>query len=97
MSTLNNSQPLTLDLFIERSKSFWPILVRHIKSHAITWGLLIALYGVVHANYRLCINETPSLPYTLFLICLNDTVETGGLIAFKWHQRQSLSRGISRS
>ena len=53
MSTLNKDQPLTLDLFIERSKSFGPILVKHVKSHAITWALLIALYGVVHANYRL--------------------------------------------
>ncbi len=68
MSTLNEHQPLTLDLFIERSKSFGPILVKHIKTHAITWVLLISLYGVIHANYRLAINQTPSLPYTLFLI-----------------------------
>ena len=85
MSTLNEHQPLTLDLFIERSKSFGPILIKHFKSHAMTWALLISLYGVIHANYQLAINQTPSLPYTLFLICLNDTVETDGLIAFKWH------------
>ncbi|MCX7101349.1 MAG: S26 family signal peptidase [Methylobacter sp.] len=85
MSALNDHQSLTFDLFIERSKSFSPILVKHLKSHAITWALLVSLYGVVHANYRLAINQTPSLPYTLFLICLNDTVETGGFIAFKWH------------
>jgi conjugal transfer pilin signal peptidase TrbI len=93
MSTLNNQQPLTPDLFFERSKSFGPILVKHIKSHAITWVLLVSLYGVVHANYRLAINQTPSLPYTLFLICLDDTVETGGFIAFKWHHGEPYPDG----
>lgn len=85
MSALNDQQPLMLDLCIERSKAFGPVLVKHLRSHAITWVLLISLYGVAHANYRLAMNQTPSLPYTLFLICLNDTVETGGFIAFKWH------------
>ena len=85
MSTLNEHQPFTLDLVIERSRSFGPVLVKHIKTHAITWILLILLYGVIHANYRLAINQTPSLPYTLFLISLDEKVETGGLIAFKWH------------
>lgn len=81
----NNKQPLTLDVFIEKSKSFGPILVKHIKYYGITWILLVALYGIFHANYRLAINQTPSLPYTLFLICLNRTVETGGFVAFRWH------------
>jgi conjugal transfer pilin signal peptidase TrbI len=89
MSTLNKpqpiKQPLTVDLFIERSKFFGPILLNHFKSHAITWALLAALYGVIHANYRLAINQTPSLPYRLFLISLDEKVETGGLIAFRWH------------
>ena len=85
MSTLNEHQPFTLDLVIERSKSFGPLVVKHFKTHAITWILLILLYGVIHANYRLAINQTPSLPYTLFLISLDEKVETGGLIAFKWH------------
>lgn len=89
MSTLNDSQParepLTVGLFIARCKSFGPILLAHFKSHAITWALLAALYSVIHANYRLAINQTPSLPYKLFLISLDEKVETGGLIAFRWH------------
>ena len=95
MSTLNNQQPLTFDFFIERSKSFGPILLKHIKTHAITWVLLVSLYGVIHANYRLAINQTPSLPYTLFLICLDDTVETGGLIAFRWHNGEPYPDGYT--
>ena len=58
MSTLNERQPLTLELFIVKSKDFGPVLVKHIKTHAITWLLLVSLYGVVHANYRLAINQT---------------------------------------
>ncbi|MBM4206954.1 MAG: hypothetical protein FJ190_02685 [Gammaproteobacteria bacterium] len=85
MSTLNRDEPLTIHVFIERTKTFGHILVNHLKSHSITWVLLILLYGVIHANYRLAINQTPSLPYTLFLICLDKNVETGGFIAFKWH------------
>lgn len=84
MSTLNNHH-LTLPLFIERTKSFGPILLKHVKSHAITWILLVSLYSVIHSNYRLAINQTPSLPYSVFLICLDKKVEVGGLVAFKWH------------
>jgi conjugal transfer pilin signal peptidase TrbI len=95
MSALNNQQPLILDLFIERSKAFAPLLVKHLKSHAITWALFVSLYGVIHANYRLAINQTPSLPYTLFLICLDDTVETGGYIAFEWRHGEPYPDGIT--
>lgn len=99
MSISNNSrslkEPLTVNLFIERSKSFGPILLNHIKTHAITWALLIALYGVIHANYRLAINQTPSLPYKLFLISLDEKVETGGFIAFRWHNGAPYPDGIT--
>jgi conjugal transfer pilin signal peptidase TrbI len=85
MLSSNNKQSLTLIVFFERSKSFVPILVKHFKQHAITWALLVSVYSVVQVNYRLAINQTQSLPYTLFLICLDKTVETGGFIAFRWH------------
>ena len=93
MSTLNRDEPLTLNVLIERTNAFGLILVNHLKSHAITWILLVALYGVIHANYRLAINQTPSLPYTLFLICLDKKVETGGFIAFKWHNGDPYPNG----
>ena len=95
MSALNNQHPITVDLFIERSKSFGPILLKHIKTHTVTWALLASLYGVVHANYRLAINQTPSLPYTLFLICLDEKVETGGLVAFRWHSGEPYPDGYT--
>jgi conjugal transfer pilin signal peptidase TrbI len=39
----------------------------------------------VHANYRLAFNESPSLPYKIMVIHLNEAVETGGFISFRWH------------
>jgi conjugal transfer pilin signal peptidase TrbI len=98
MSTLNEeieNEPLTLKLFIDRSKSFGPILLTHIKRYAITYALMAMLYGVVHANYRISYNETPSLPYTWFLVCLNETVDTGGFIAFRWHGGEPYPDGIT--
>ena len=85
MSTLNNRETLTPSVFIRRSKTFVPLLLKHLKSHAITWALLVLLFLVVNANYRLGFNLSPSLPYKLMVIHLNEAVETGGLISFRWH------------
>jgi conjugal transfer pilin signal peptidase TrbI len=71
--------------FVVKARLFMPVLVGHIKSHAISWLLLACLYLVVHANYRLAINQTPSLPYKLFLIHIDEKVVTGGLVAFRTH------------
>jgi conjugal transfer pilin signal peptidase TrbI len=78
-----------------KTRSFGSLLLKHTKSHGITWILLVLLYTIFHANYRLAINQTPSLPYTLFLICLNDTTETGGFIAFKWHNGKPYPDGYT--
>jgi conjugal transfer pilin signal peptidase TrbI len=85
MSRSSELQSLTVSEFIERGRAFCPVLAQHIKSHAVTWLLAIAMYMLIRANYRLAINETPSLPYGLFLIHLDSRVKTGGLVAFKSH------------
>lgn len=85
MSRSSELQSLTVSEFIERGRAFCPVLAQHIKSHAVTWLLAIAMYMLIRANYRLAINQTPSLPYHLFLICLDERIETGVLVAFKWH------------
>jgi conjugal transfer pilin signal peptidase TrbI len=61
------------------------LLVRHLKSQWLTWLLLFTLYGVIHANYRLVFNQTPSLPFTLLVIALHEPVEAGEYLAFIWH------------
>ncbi|POZ50660.1 S26 family signal peptidase [Methylovulum psychrotolerans] len=67
-----------------RTQAFMPKLLRHIRLHGLAWVLLVALASVIQANYRIAINRTPSLPYSVYVICLNDTVEPGGFIAFYW-------------
>jgi conjugal transfer pilin signal peptidase TrbI len=70
-----------------------PKLLRHISLHGLAWLLLLALASVIKANYRIAINRTPSLPYSVYLICLNDTVEPGGFIAFYWHNGKPFPNG----
>lgn len=98
MSLLNRllvQQRLTLDCFVKNCRSFAPILLSHLKRYGITYLLVWMLYVVIHANYRLSYNETPSLPYTWFLIHLNETVETGEFIAFNWHSGPPYPDGIT--
>jgi|GEM_PF-431694 len=98
MSLLNRhleQHRATLERFVKNSRLFAPILLSHLKRYGISYLLVWMLYVVAHANYRLSYNETPSLPYTWFLIRLNDTVETGGFIAFKWHSGPPYPDGIT--
>jgi conjugal transfer pilin signal peptidase TrbI len=85
MSTSMKSDPLTVTNMLDKGRAFWTLFVQHVKAYATTWVLLACLYGVFHANYRLAINQTPSLPYDVFLIHLDATVKKEGLVAFKWY------------
>lgn len=76
-----------------RTQAFTPKLLRHIQLHGMAWLLLLALASVIQANYRIAVNRTPSLPYSFYLICLNDAVETGGFIAFHWHNGKPFPDG----
>lgn len=80
--------------FIEWGRAFCPVLAQPLKSHAITRLLAAGMYLIIHANYRLAINQPPNLPNNLFLIHLNDKVEIGGLDVFKSHHVETLSRRI---
>ncbi len=79
-----SSNPLFKE-WLKRLTSFGWLLIKHLKSHAITWLLFVALYQIFSINYTLGINLTPSLPYKLFLIGKNEKVESGEFIAFTWH------------
>ena len=74
---------LTLSEIKARAWTFCPLLIRHLKTQGVAWALAWVVYVLLHANYRLAVNQTQSLPYKLFLIELNAHVETGGFVAFR--------------
>lgn len=78
---------------LRRTRAFTPKLLRFVRLHGLSWLLLLALAEVIQANYRIAVNRTPSLPYSFYLICLNDAVETGGFIAFHWHNGKPFPDG----
>lgn len=84
------------DVFIrfgQRTLLFMPKLLGHLRANGLAWLLLLTLASVIQANYRIAVNRTPSLPYGFYLICLNDVVETGGFIAFHWHNGKPFPDG----
>jgi hypothetical protein len=60
-------------------------LPRHVKKHLPAYLLVAVCYHLFKANYLIGWNETPSLPYTLFVIHKNEPVNTGDYAAFRWH------------
>lgn len=92
---MNKNKSLSIKIFKELSKSFFFLLIKHLRSHAVTWVLVISIYLIIHENYRLAINQTPSLPYTLFIIELNHMVKDGGYVAFKWHNGEPYPNGYT--
>jgi|JI10StandDraft_1071094.scaffolds.fasta_scaffold07281_8 conjugal transfer pilin signal peptidase TrbI len=63
--------------------SFCRLLAAHLRVHAVTYLLLPLLYLMFMANYRIGINETPSLPQTFFLIHKRAEVHKGDYVSFK--------------
>lgn len=86
---------LTNMTFSERLTIFSQKLVKHVHQQGVIWLLVIALLTLIQANYRLAVNQTPSLSYKLFLICLHDSVSTGDFIAFTWHHGKPYPDGVT--
>lgn len=62
---------------------FARLLVAHLRLHWFAYLLLPLLYLMFAANYRIGINETPSLPQTFFLIHKRAEVHKGDYVSFK--------------
>ncbi len=75
----------SLEHFSVKAGLFLPEVGRHVRTHWAAWALLVALGSITQANYRLCLNMSPSLPNTLFVIKLNDRIVQGGYVAYAWH------------
>ena len=68
-----------------KAESFSGLLVRHVKKHLPAYLLVAVCYHLFKANYLIGWNETPSLPFTLFIIHKNEPVNNGDYAAFRWH------------
>ena len=67
-----------------KAESFSGLLVRHVKKHLPAYLLMAVCYHLFKANYLIGWNETPSLPYTLFIIHKDEPVNNGDHAAFRW-------------
>jgi conjugal transfer pilin signal peptidase TrbI len=65
-----------------RANGFVRLFVTHLRIHWLTYLALWALWSVTSTNYRLGINETPSLPQSIFIIHKNEVPHKGDYIAF---------------
>lgn len=73
---------LTPGEFLARSKTFWHLLVQHTKTHWVAYVLIWLLWIVLSSNYLLAINESASLPQSVFVIHLHQPVSKGNYVAF---------------
>ena len=69
----------------DKARSFKGLMALHLRRHAIAYLLLAGCYLIFSANYLIGWNETPSLPFKLFVIHKNEPVNNGDYAAFRWH------------
>lgn len=72
----------------QRILSFASLLWAHLGVHWLAYILIPILFAMFQANYRIGINETPSLPQTFFLIHKRAGVEKGDYVSFRVPQTQ---------
>jgi conjugal transfer pilin signal peptidase TrbI len=84
MQTSKSKLRLQYPVF-EMAASFSGLMALHLRRHAIAYLLLVACHWLFSANYAIGWNETPSLPFKVFIIHKNDPVKDGDYVAFRWH------------
>jgi conjugative transfer signal peptidase TraF len=67
----------------EKVRLFVGLLVRHLRVHWAFYVVVPITFSLFAANYRICVNETVSLPQTLFLLHRNSPVGLGDYVAFR--------------
>lgn len=69
--------------FVSDSRSFGLMAWVHLRTHWLTYLALWLLWVVTTANYRIGINETVSLPQSVFWIHKNEQPTKGDYVAFE--------------
>jgi conjugal transfer pilin signal peptidase TrbI len=68
---------------IKHIADFSRLLFAHLRTHWFAYCLLPVVYVMFQSNYRIGINETPSLPQTFFLIHKRADVHKGDYVSFR--------------
>lgn len=68
---------------MSRVINFARLLGHHLRVHWVAYALVPLVFVMFQANYRIGINETPSLPQTFFLIHKRAEVHKGDYVSFK--------------
>lgn len=68
---------------IQRFIDFGRLLAAHLKVHWLVYFMLPVLFVMFQDNYRIGVNETPSLPQTFFLIHKRADVTKGDYVSFR--------------
>jgi len=84
-SKIKPANPMTPAIFVERARTFLPLLSGHFRRQWPAWALAGVAFHFFQANYGIGYNSTPSLPFKLFLIHYNEPVNNGDYIVFHWH------------
>lgn len=66
-----------------RAWSFGLLLKQHLRLHWVLYLLIPVAFAMFQQNYRIGINETPSLPQTFFLIHKRAPVGKGDYVSFR--------------
>ena len=67
---------------VGKTKDFASLAAAHLRIYWFTYALLWCLCLLVEANYRVGINQTASLPQSLFLIHRGQVVNRGDFVTF---------------
>ncbi|MGP1715690.1 MAG: signal peptidase I [Methylophilus sp.] len=62
---------------------FYTLMVNHIYRNIFAYMLLIAVYYLFAANYKIAINNDVSLPGTFFIIHYGEKPDINDMVAFK--------------
>ena len=62
---------------------FSRLLLAHLRTHWFAYALVPLAFAMFQSNYRIGVNETPSLPQTFFLIHKRADVQKGDYVSFR--------------
>lgn len=89
----NKGKNWRASLNIENSISFLKIMLQHFRRAWFAYVLAGLAWHLFNENYQFGYNRTQSLPQKFFIIHLNEPVQKGDFVAFKWNGEYPYKKG----